>query len=194
MATPLSATWRIKFQYAVDGLEHVLHAYARIGTITPTLTLRQRDGVTETLWSDCATGMVGAMSNVLPAAVVWGAQTLEQLSGLVWLPQASAAATAGTAGTYKPATQITAVLRDTGFHKIRLQVMEGVVAAPSHTPGIPGSGFLNALLLPFTVGGSTAGDPYFWMVSRANQYLQDNPVVGTTVDLNDKLRRARGLS
>jgi hypothetical protein len=196
MATPLTATYRLHIPYISQGRAHVQHQYVRIATLTPTITLRARDGVTETLWTDVVDGIVPGIAETLPAGSSFGAVTLENLAGVVWNPIASYTAAAPVvAGTAFPATQLTVVMRTTTFKKIRLQVMDLKYAAPGH--------WIDRTLAPGGVVGylsrydglvASGTDAWFYAVGRDNSYLQTSPFAGITIDLNDKLRRAAGLT
>jgi hypothetical protein len=195
MSTPLSASYRLEFPYTSAGRPHKIRAYARIATLTPSITLEARDGATEIDWTLAAAQFADAMSEVMPSGSTFGTVTLQHKTGLVWVPIATTAVSQSVAGTAMPATQVTMVLRTTTFKKIRWTMLDTNQAAPAHASGVPGSGVIHGTAAFFyNTGSNDPSDPYFWQVGRDNQYLADASFVGWTVDLNDKVRRAAGLT
>lgn len=193
MATILTATWRATVPYTISGLAHKLHIYAKIATTTPTFSVRHRNGIDSSDFDDIMDRLASRLTNVLPSGTVIGTCLFEQRSGSIWTPQYSYLPTDTFSGSLQPATQLTAVLRDTAFKKVRLTVLDTKIAAPAHYPGLSGGG-----LDGFIAGWGEAGavvpeDPWFWAVSRGSNYMLSSPFAGTTMDLNDKIRRARGL-
>lgn len=196
MSTPLTASWRITIPYTVSGKAHKHRAYVRIATITPTYTLRQRDGTTTMLASLAIDILANKLAIVVPAGSVFGTALLEEYSGGLWLPRYSHAPTMGTviSGTLAPASQITVVLRDTGFHKIRAIMLDTKFPPPGHWNDDGTAAGLGGWTDRYGLAGASSNDPYYWQVSRGNLYLQDSPWAGITFDLNNKVRRARGLT
>lgn len=197
MATPLAATYRIHVPYISGGRPHSLRHYCRLATSGTHPLIHVRSGDTGIDWRDAATRLAGNISNSLPSGASIGTLLLEQLIGLTWVAVDSASpGTITFSGTLYPATQATCVLRDTAFKKVRAELLDINYPAPAHWPGVPsgtGTGGLINWTTGYTVAAASPDDPYNWMVGRSNSFLQDNPIAGLTVDLNDRIRRDAGL-
>lgn len=195
MSQPLIATWRLTQPYTVAGLVHKWRAYFRIATTTPALTVRARDGVTTFAIDDVIERVAQNMRNVLPTGATFGTALVEEHVGLIWQPRYVHLPTpSAAAGTHFPATQITVTMRDSGFHFVRLVILDGNVSAPRHFATLPATSEINAWLAGYVSTAPNPEAPYFWQVSRSNLYLLDGGFAGITLDLNDKIRRARGLA
>lgn len=195
MSTPLTASARIHIPYIAQGRAHSLRHYVRIVTDGAHPLIGVIGSDVGLLWSDAAVRAAFLMHLELPAGSSVGTLVLEKKSGIVWNPvDAIAPGTLTFSGTAFPATQITAVMRDTTFKQIRVEVLDTAVAAPQHYGGIPSTGLMDSWLEHFTLAGQDdPTDPYWWVVSRGNNHLQDAPIAGITVDLNDRIRRDAGL-
>jgi hypothetical protein len=198
MSTALLATGRITQPYTIGGVTHKARAYVRGLTLgggiwrVNSRTLDENDIV----WSDAANQFANNIGNLCDASTVFGAALLEQIVDGVWVTQDVFTVTVTTkTGTYKPATQVTMVLRDINFKKVKVVVMEGTEAAPQHING-PTDGGTQMDLFTHEFGSThtNANASYVWMVGRGNQYLATSPFVGLTVTLNRKIRRRRGLT
>lgn len=194
MSTILTASWRISVPYTVTGQNHKVHAYARIATTTPSFALRHRDLSTNLDWEDCADQFVRYFADgFLSSAATFGTVLLEQLSGGLWLPQATHAVSSTQTGTTVPASQVTCVLRDTAFKKIRLVALDTKYQPPLKWANMPTATVIDDNLVEWTSDYTDTASPFLWQVGRSNNFLQADPVAGISVDLNDKLRRARGI-
>jgi hypothetical protein len=123
---------------------------------------------------------------------------LQQKSGFNWLTRDTKTVngTPATTGTTVPASQNTLVLRDLPGNVAKIIALETTVPLPFHVTS-PGS--IPARLIGFynefsEDSGSGTYRPSKWVVSRGDNALQDEPLIGATGDFNDKLRRARGLT
>lgn len=194
MSTVLVASWRITIPYTVTGQNHKVHAYARIATTTPSFGLRHRDLTTVIPWTDAADQFNRYFGDAfLPAAATWGTVLLEQLVGSLWQPQATHSVTGTQTGTTIPASQVTVVLRDTTFKKIRLVALDTKYQPPIRWANLPTGTVIDNNLVEWTGAYTDTASPFLWQVGRSNNFLQADPIAGISVDLNDKLRRARGL-
>jgi hypothetical protein len=123
---------------------------------------------------------------------------LQTRSGTIWNPIAFATLSGGGAGnaSTKAASQATFVLRDSAFKKIRAMVLEHTEGYVFHS--LDGTGGSSAT--QFWAGGYTGVDTnsnamYRWVKSRGDRFiLGTGMAAGLTFDLNDKLKRARGLA
>lgn len=198
MTHAIIATGRIVTPYTLNGLTHVHHCYVRnpqsVGGVWQinSRTLDEND----TLFSDACEGLAHCIGGVAPSTLTWGQQLLQTLSGGVWTTVATHQTSMGvTNQAYKPATEITVVLRDKLLNRFKFVLLEQCEAAPQHfVDPTAGDVYFDALLVDITSKPSTPVTPWVWMVSKYNQYLITDPVVGVTVTVNRKVRRARGLT
>jgi hypothetical protein len=197
MSTPLSASYRIDFPYTVSGFTHHSRHYlsATPGSGVSGYDAILRDGTTGvdcTTIADAYWAHVGVLFK--SSETIFGQPTLEHLSGISWLPIAVLPTvnqpTASSA--YVPAEQLSVTLRDSAFHKVRDIILEANESAGMRV--IPPGGdawstFFDYYSVPGG-GGSTHG--YNWMRGRSNLYVTS--VVSLVTDLNNKLRRRRGIA
>lgn len=198
MSTPLTATYRVTFNYTVDGLHHKMRTYlgvAASGDVTGfnvvdrlavgTLGLSVAMDALWTLFKP----LYSAAHTTLDQAV------LEQHVGIAWLPvatyQTAIVATGGALPT--PAAQMTMSMRDTAFHKVRNLTLESEVTIPLKTSipagfGAPFTAWANGFTQVQPFANSS---PWLWVRGRSNLYL--GSFVSMVTDANDKLRRARGI-
>lgn len=194
MSQPLLATKRITYPYTVAGRLHKIRCYVKKdpSVLTPPWFIVDRNGATF-LWTLAAEQLAFAMGFVVQQTV--GAAIFEELVGTIWNPTDVFQPTGQSAGgTPQPATEWVTVLRDTSFFKLHLDFQEGVTAAPVHVVAYTAiTPSATNCLRNWTPDHSGANDPYMWQVSRGNRYLAGSPFVSTTISLNRKTRRARGL-
>lgn len=197
MATSLSATGRITIAYVYSGFTHKCRGFVRgLAPVGGSYNINSRTlDANDIVWTDAASALAGAMSNILTTSHTYAGATLEQWDGTVWVPRAVSSPTPGlSAGTVYPATQVTVVLRDLNLKKVKIVVMETNEISPQHfVAGTAGDTNFDNFLAPFLSSTATAA-PFNWLVGRGNQYLNVAPFVGATVTLNRKLRRRRGLA
>jgi hypothetical protein len=197
MATPLTATHRMDVSYFVSGELHHRHEYCKKGTTLfaghPSVVLN--DGTTEIDWRDAAqrlTDKIGNWSLMDAHPTV----ALEERSGSVWNPvDFYTSTTLAETGTLAPASQLTVVLRDTSFEKLRVTLMEGRTGYVGHSPsGLGINTEIDNVVAAWTTPGSDDFNPFNWAKSRGDRYLlSSGTCAGATLDLNDKLKRRRGL-
>lgn len=196
MAQPLLATLRITLPYSINTVAHKIRGYASSAAVAGDATiLERRSGVYTLPWTNQATQWANILSNGLPASTDFGAPVLEQRVGTVWnVISVAPVPTPTLAGTFAPASQFTLVLRDLAFFKLKVILLDTNVTPPYHTVSTTGSpGSLNSLVAGYLSGG-LADNPYDWQKSRGDRFMAVNPFVGVTGDINDKIRRARGLT
>lgn len=196
MPTPLVATYRIVTQYTVSSLVHVQHSYCQPDTVDgDDTTLVPRDGGAAILWSDAADKQWANAFTYWVVADDGAVATLEHRVGSIWNPVAFHTLTGGGGGSLAAASQLTVVMRDTSFKKLRLTLMEGNTGYVGHSAsgvGMPGD--IDSLIYAFTTPVDDRACPGNWVKSRSNLFLlESGTVAGATLDLNDKLKRARGL-
>jgi hypothetical protein len=189
---------RIVVPVTIDGLTHVSRYLCRNPQVsggTYNINSRALDA-NDIDWVAALARVTLALSNVMPTGAVWGSAHLEKFDGSVWTALAFHTPTDATTGTgYSKATQMTAVFRDTTDKKLKLVWIEMTKPAPQHfVSATAGDGDEDGLLAPFVAGGGNASDPYNWMVSHRDTYLNTSPFVGFTISLNRRVRRRRGLT
>ena len=198
MAQPLLATARLQFLYQVSGLNHHLNMYMAYNDVLGQHQMVDRDGITTVLWTlgaqyawDKLRALFSAAS--LPAAA---SVSLLQRSGSLWnlIDVATLTGIGSYPGAVALANQATWVLRDTAFKKLRFVLLETVFGYVGHwNNGVSADGSLNAATHMLDGVDANANAPYRWMKSRGDRFLAAAGVVsGLTLDLNDKLKRARG--
>jgi len=197
VATVLTATHRITISYIVAGSLHKYRAYCkRQDPLIGDPAVLDRDGGLIT-WTDAAEGLWGLVNQLYNTAVAAASALFEERSGAVWLPIASATlAAVGTDATpYAPAQQITWVIRDTAFKKIRAVWLETSQPYIGHSNTVTGlSAGVNQVGAAYQEEGAFTNNAFRWQKSRGDNYiLATGAVAGVTFDLNDKLKRGRGL-
>lgn len=197
MSTPLSATHRLVFNYRVGSLDHVAHHYCGLVASgdpsgydvqrrPPFVTLGVSDAV-DRLWT-----LLAPLYNA--ANTAFGQVELQELSGTAWLPLGfyQTAVTASSAVAYWPCSQLTMVLRDLAFHKIKAVWLESILTPPSKTNVVTGFGTLfQALAEGYTTPGASNDNPFMWVRGRSD--LNINTFVSMVGALNNRLRRERSL-
>lgn len=199
MAVPLTAAFRLNFAYTVQGLTHSLRMYCKAQvalTDNSGYGVLARDDSTIIGATDAAQGVWDGIRPFFSAAVLPPQVTVQARVLTQWNPVATPIVTGnGSAGGgSSPASQLTITLRTVTFDHLRVLVLEALGAIPAKYTGV----------IPFslaypslgTLWGSTApsNGPYHWQVGRDNQHVQAGQAfVSAATDLNDKVRRARGL-
>lgn len=200
MATPLSATGRISIPYTVAGKLHYQRVFVRgITPVGATYNINSRTlDANDIDWQDAAEALVTAAATYLGGtSVIMGEAILEQFSDPVWEPLQyhDVSGISLHAGTYEPAHQVTLVLRDKAFKKVKVVLAEDLVTQLFHfTSEGAAQNLVPDWVKEFTQNNTLTTAPYIWMVGRSDQYLADNPLVGCTGTYNRKFRRARGLT
>lgn len=200
MTTPLAATHRIEFQYVVDGDAHKWRIYVGLGGASTPLapTVQLRAPLVEQALSLVADGFWDAIAGDYKASTAsFGDAILQEYSGGAWLPYAVyTTALVGTSSSpYIPAGQVTTTMRDSAFHKVRFIALESDGAIGKKTVHIADGSIMNT---PFghsllgTTGGAPLGMIWNWARGRSDLYLA-SPIAMVS-DLNDKLRRRRGIA
>lgn len=200
MATPLVPTYRLEFSLTVDGLLHKMRHYVNVDTSTPVKILG-RNGISVITPTEAATGWATVVQTAWKSAAVpafnWIFQHL--VTG-VWLPVDSGTVTNTNSSGTSPqqGSQVTLVLRDIAFKKVRVIALETLIPGPFHFTNIVAAAAFNGplgdLIKGYDTTAATTNPPHDWVVGRSGNYLVTNPLVGATWDLNDKVRRARNLT
>lgn len=197
MAVPLLVTWRMKFSYIVRSLTHVMNIYCDAAAVGSVYVINANAGGVLDL-QDCADAVGSKMAPCfLDADLTSINYQLQEKVGFAWITRASGtvSGTPATTGTTQPASQCTLVLRDISSHFAKIILLETKIPAPYH---IISRLDLDQPLKDFydlfsADSGTVANRPSLWMLSRGGNALMSQPLVGATGDLNDKVRRARGL-
>lgn len=200
MTTALSATGRITIPITVIGFTHKLRVYCRNPTVagaTFNINSRATDS-NDTDWEAAAHDLQQTVSYLYQAGTTYGDAILEHYSGGVWsvLATKTESITDHGSGTNSIGNQITMVLRDLLFHKVKVVILEGFSATLFHYSSYPsiGAGAVQNFVKEFTSNKTLTNAPYNWMVGRGNQYLNTSPFVGLTGTSNRRVRRRRGLT
>jgi hypothetical protein len=195
--TPLTATHRLNFQYSVLGFTHTVKLYCkRQDPLIGGPALLNRDG-TLTDVVDAAQGFWDDIRGNYSDSVAAPGCLFEERSGSLWLPitGVTVAGAGGSSTPPSPASQFTMLIRDTAFKKMRLTLMEMRHGYVGHSPS--GLGIytdLDVIANSYNGVGFGPHDPYMWQKSRGDNYiLASGAIAGSTLDLNDKLKRRRGL-
>lgn len=197
MAQTLVAVDRITINYTVQALAHKQRFYVKQGTpIGGAAQLLDRDGSTLIPAEDAAQFAWDTMRDKFHTSVLAADYILEHRSGLNWNPvEANVLVGAGTGGNTSVASQFTLVLRDTAFFKLHNLLLEHSEGYAGHSN--TGLG-LNTPLDNYVLALTTDIDPncqWHWAKSRGDRYiLASGAGAGGTLGMNDKIRRARGLT
>jgi hypothetical protein len=201
MAQPLTATYRLGLHIVVQGLLHKQRFYARA---SPSILsadgffLWERDDIADIEPHTAAQVWWNAVRGNFNDTVAAPSWLLEQRTGTSWNPVAGGAVTgAGTdTGDIQIATQFTISMRTTDFNRIRMVILE----SNSFELGIKTVGSAGMAIewstLASRLDGSAglAGQLWNWVRSLNNIALAESgPIVSGTYDLNDAVRRARGV-
>lgn len=197
MATPLSAIHRLTLNYNVAGFSHVLRAYcARGADVSGVPQLLARDAVSLVSVPSAAQGLWDLIREVHPSGTLAATGFFEARSGLVWNPIIGLTPTgAGTGGAATLAQQETITVRDANFNKIKVVIMESDQGYIGHSAsGLGINSEVDDQITRLNGTDTDANAPFNWMKSRGNAYISaTSPIAGVTMDLNDKLKRRRGL-
>jgi hypothetical protein len=169
-------------------------------TVTPK-TITERDGVTQTSWITCAQAHWDAIravyGNTTPATVSAALETTQD-GGDTWiLDDITALSGGGSAPTNElKAGQLTIVVRDRNFYKIRIVLLEHSLYYTNHSAnGLGIDAATDALINKLNGVTLTTKTGWFWQVGRSGEYFANTgAIAGVTADVNDKLKRRRGLA
>lgn len=197
MPTPITGQGRITIPYIIDGLQHQFRMYVGNPTLsggTYRIDVRPDIGGTAD-WGDAADSLAEAMSNALPIGTTAGTAVLDVFDGLIWNPvDTEAVGFPNLAGSTKVAGQVTGTFRDTGFHLVKPEILEGNTAYPNQGNTLAGGGAaLQAFLTEFTIGKTLPVGPYDVAQSVWGNFLRVDGFVSFSSTLNHRLEKARGL-
>jgi hypothetical protein len=200
MSVPLTATARIEFKYVIAGMTHRLNTYMAYNDVIGQHQMVDRDGITTVLWTVGAQKLWDAIRTAYVAASLTApAQiSLFQRAGTLWnlIDVATLTGIGSGSGTQTLASQFTLVVRDTAFKKMRFVLLELSQGYAGHDPlGMGISGIGNTITQCINGVNGNANDAYRWMKSRGDRFIAaTGAIAGGTLDMNDKLKRARGLA
>jgi hypothetical protein len=196
MSTPLTADYRIKIEFQQNGQPHVWHGYCRLNDLGDSPpSIKDRTLASPISWTDAAQAACDGLSFVWAALDADPIATLEHLVGILWLPQDFATLTSPASGTLVPASMFTLVCRTSSNKKIRVIAMETGDGYVGHSPSGMGINGQADQMVPYWDGSSIiANAPFLWQVARNNAFIAaTGGVAGGTYDLNDRMKRRRGL-
>jgi len=197
MPVPLIATWRMHIEYQVLSLTHTLNMYCSADLVSGDYVINLNAGGTCTVQQAADGFGAGFVPMYRDTDLISCVAQLQEKSGFSWLTRdvKTVNGTPATTGATVLASQNTLVLRDISSHIGKIIALETTVGLPFHVTS-PGS--IPARLIGFynefsEDSGSGTYRPAKWVVTRGDNALQDEPLIGATGDFNDKVRRARGL-
>ncbi len=200
MSQPLLATARLEFLYVVNSFNHRLNTYMAYNDVLGQHQMNDRDGITTVLWTLGAQYLWDKVRGVYSAAGLPAAAqvSLFSRSGSIWnlIDVAALTGIGSGSGTVALANQSTWVVRDTAFKKIRFVLLEDLYGYAFHVQnGISGSAPLDDVTKMINGTDTNASAPFRWMKSRGDRFIAaTGSIAGLTQDLNDRLKRARGLA
>jgi len=198
MAVPLLATWRMKFLYTVNVLSHTQVVYTDAQAAGASYNVYDRTSGFTLDVQDAADGWANSISAVNPTTGgnTGASWTLQELVGITWFDRISGVTTLGKVAstTYFPAGQMTMTLRDISGHFMRNILLEMYPIPPYRFVGSGGlSTPFSTAYAPWTAADSDARRPWLWALTRGGNALANDPLIAMTGDLNDQVRRARGV-
>lgn len=196
MSQPLLATWRVEQNYSVGGVAHLWHAYVK--NVVPggtDHTIGDRNAGTVT-FLDVATAIKNTIGGIFGAGITWGGCELQQFSSGRWLTQRVwQVAAPGGVGTAKLGSIVTLTLRDTSVLPVKAVFLDTNQQPPFHyIDPTAGDNALDSLCSVFGDRSSSDNfDPWYWMVSRGNRFLNTSPFVSVSCDIDRITKKAHGL-
>jgi hypothetical protein len=188
----------MKFSYIISGLTHVNVVYTDASLVAGVYTMFDRLAGFTLDPQNGADGWAGSFSALNPAtggptSALW---ELQELVGVSWITRVSGSTSLTTVSstTYFAAAQMTVTLRAISANKLKVVQLENIAIPPYHyiAAGSLPSPFAS-WYAKWTMSGSSPYGPWRWALSRGGDALMDDPLVAITGDLNDSVRRARGL-
>lgn len=198
MAQPLLATNRVTFTFTVSGLNHVQRFYCeRAAPLLGVEQLADRDGIVTRDAQSCFDSGWQGIARVLGVLTTTATAILEEYSAPLWNPVAAfTVSAAGDQAADTPASQLTVVVRDTAFKKIRMTTMEPGLGYAGHSN--TGYGFnvsADQYIDSITGADTDTFGIYRWAKSRGDRFIMASGMIaGATLDFNDKLKRSRNLA
>ncbi len=191
---------RITLTYTIDGLIHKARAYCKQpAPVGATYNITNRSGTPAIInWTAAADDFATSIANLLATGATPSPAMLEQFDGLIWQPLAFHAIAWTPAGSSSQvASQSTTVIRDVSNKKLKVVVLEGHQVPPTHfTSTTQGTGGYQNFLKEWLNGSFTLTNaPYLWATSHRELFISPaGAFVGSTVTLNRRIRRRRGLT
>jgi len=197
--TPITAPFRLNFQYRIDTLDHRCQFYLRT---SPSADSTGYDTVPRAGFA--AVGVSAAVDGFFTTIAPLYKSTdttflgalLEELVSGAWVYRAyhATAVTPTGSAVYQKAMQLCESGRDTNNKPMPVYLYEQHVGDPSKDTAFGALGANYAALVEalFNPGGTAvSANPVAWRVSRGNVYSQR--WLAQVTDSNEKLRRRRGI-
>lgn len=202
MSHPLTVSHRFELQYNVDTVDHKLHCYVELVATTHADPTGYDFVAANGGANGGASGAIDSIWSLLEpyyhnSGVIFGNTILQQRAGTVWNPLAvwSTAVVPVSGNPPVHAVQASVTLRCSDFARVRFQPMEISLGPGLKTSGYDPSGVWNVMEKPFTEHAVNANDPWHWYRNRSGTPLAaSGAIVAVVTDLNDKLRRRRGIA
>jgi hypothetical protein len=198
----LTAEYRLRMDIVVNGLTHKMRQFCEA---SPSLLassgyfLFDRSGLATIDAQDAATYWWNPLATIYGSIVAAPQWILEARDGVVWNPvTAGVTSGAGSSGSsYYDAFQRTISFRSSVFTRLRLVILEQNKSnSPNKLTSIAAFSALFGSTLADAITGVDANPAgYFqWARSKNKRELHEtSPYISCTGDLNDKVRRARGM-
>jgi hypothetical protein len=200
MAEPLTAVYRVDLTITIAGLNHKQFTYCEA---SPSLIaasgyyLWNRSGVALIDFGDAVNAWWTALRSVYDSQVTAVASVLSNFSGGTWNPVAAHTVTLGTApaGTAQGGGQLTISNRTDNFKRQRVILLETLVPVGKKYGSQAAFAAAYAAVAGAIDGSDSNVSGYFnWARSRNKKLLHPSTaIVSAVTDLNDRVRRARGL-
>lgn len=188
MAQPFLATFRIYYPYHYEGRYHKGYQFCKAHLIGSAYKIIDKSN-NDLDPDDCAQRGKIWFSGLLPSTGYIGTPELQEKLGNIWVTRQALTITGASGGSsIFPGSQVTATLRDSAFNKVKLVCLDTNQTPPQRlTTTTGGDTYMDAALAPFLQEAADPADPFLWMVSRSNHYLNATPFVSVKVTLNSAL-------
>lgn len=196
MAQAKLATYRVEVQQTISGQTHTNRMYVKSdGTVIGGKIQLQDRAAANQDWDTVARQFSKTVSRLTNNTASLSNVVLKQKVGLLWVPLDFATPVNDfQADATQVATEVTLVLRDTAFNKVKVVCLDTILAPPVHYASPPGAGNAQTFSKNFLDIAASVNNPWAFMVSLSNHYLHLSAFVGMTITLNRRVRRRRGLT
>lgn len=188
MPQPFLATFRIYYPYTYSGRVHKGYQFVKAHLVSSAYKIIDVSNNDHDP-SDCAQRGKIWYTALMPSTGTLGTPELQEKVGNIWVIREALTITGTTGGsTVFPGSQVTATLRDSAFNKLKLVCLDTNQTPPQRIRSTTGGDtYMDAALAPFLQEASDPDDPFLWLVSRSNHYLNPSPFVSVKVTLNADL-------